>query len=58
MSSSCQGILPEISVRGGEIDILHSKSNKELKDDYLVVSGEWHDGLCCPIMVGTPGRVF
>ena len=33
------------------------KSNKGLKDDYLVVSGEWHDGLHCPIMAGTPGGI-
>ena len=25
------------------------KSNKGMKDDYLLVSGEWHDGLHCPI---------
>ena len=25
------------------------KSNKDLKDDYLVASEEWHDGLYCPI---------
>ena len=24
------------------------KSNKEMKDDYLIVSGPWHDGLPCP----------
>jgi len=33
------------------------KSNKDLKDDYLVISGEWHDGLHCPVRVGTPGGV-
>ena len=31
------------------------KSNKGLKDDYLVIFGEWHDRLHCPIRVGTPG---
>ena len=31
------------------------KSNKGLKDDHLIVSGAWHDGLHCPIRVGTPG---
>ena len=31
------------------------KSNKGLKDDYLVISGEWHDGLRCLVSVGTPG---
>ena len=33
------------------------KSNKGLKDDYLVVSGEWHDGLHCPVRTGIPGGV-
>ena len=33
------------------------KSNKGLKDDYLVVFGEWHDGLHCPVRAGTPGGV-
>ena len=33
------------------------KSNKGLKDDYLVVAGEWHDGLHCPIRVGKPSGV-
>ena len=23
------------------------KSNKGMKDDYLIASGEWHDGLHC-----------
>lgn len=31
------------------------KSNKGMKDDYLVVSGEWHDGLHCPTRPGEPG---
>ena len=33
------------------------KSNKGLKDDYLVISEEWHDGFHCPIRAGTPGEV-
>ena len=33
------------------------KSNKSLKDDYLVVSGEWHDGLHCPVRAGKPSGV-
>ena len=31
------------------------KSNKGLKDNYLVVSREWHDGFHCPVRAGTPG---
>ena len=30
------------------------KSNKGLKDDHLIVSGAWHDGLHCPVRAGTP----
>ena len=26
----------------------HPKSNKGMKDDYLITSGAWHDGLHCP----------
>ena len=33
------------------------KSNKGLKDDYLVASGEWHDDLHCPVRVGKSGGV-
>ena len=33
------------------------KSNKSLKDDYLVVSGEWHDGLHSPVRAGKPSGV-
>ena len=33
------------------------KSNKGLKDDYLVISGEWHDGLHCLVRAGKPGGV-
>ena len=34
------------------------KSNKGSKDDYLVISGEWHDGLHCPVRAGTPGGIL
>ena len=34
------------------------KSNKGLKDDYLVISGEWHNGLHCLVRAGTPGGVL
>ena len=30
-------------------------SNKNLKEDFLIFSGEWHDGLPCPTVEGTPG---
>ena len=33
------------------------KSNKGMKDDYLIVSGEWTDGLHCPTRAGDPGGV-
>ena len=31
------------------------KSNKGMKDDYLILSGPWSDGLACPTKAGTPG---
>ena len=33
------------------------KSNKGMKDDYLIASGEWHDGFHCPTQEGEPGGV-
>ena len=33
------------------------KSNKGLKDDYLVAFGEWYDGLHCPIWAEKLGGV-
>ena len=30
-------------------------SNKGLKDDFLIFSRQWHDGLPCPVKEGTPG---
>ena len=33
------------------------KSNKGMKDDYLMVSGAWHDGLHCPVREGEPGGI-
>ena len=31
-------------------------SNKGLKEDFLIFSRNWHDGLPCPVKEGTPGR--
>ena len=33
------------------------KSNKGMKDDYLIASGVWHDGLPCPVREGEPGGI-
>ena len=33
------------------------KSNKGMKDDYLIASREWHDGLHCPTWEGEPSGV-
>jgi len=30
-------------------------ANKGLKNDFLIISGEWHDGLPCPMREGKPG---
>ena len=30
-------------------------SNKGLNDDFLIFSGQWHDGLPCPVKEGTLG---
>ena len=31
------------------------KSNKGMKDDYLILSGPWSDGLACSTKLGKPG---
>ena len=33
------------------------KSNKGMKDDFLIVSGPWSDSLPCPTTLGEPGGV-
>ena len=33
------------------------KSNKGMKDDFLIISGPWSDGLPCPTKLGEPGGV-
>ena len=30
-------------------------SNKGLKEDFLIFSRQWHDGLPCPVKEGEPG---
>ena len=34
------------------------KSNKGMKDDYLIASEEWNDGLHYPTQSGKPGGVL
>ena len=33
----------------------NSKSNKGMKDDYLILLEPWSDGLACPTKLGKPG---
>ena len=33
------------------------KSNKGMKNDYLITSKAWHDGLHCPVQEGVPSGV-
>ena len=33
------------------------KSNKGMKDDFLIISSPWSDGLPCPTKLGEPGGV-
>ena len=33
------------------------KSNKDMKDDFLIASSEWHDGFHCLTQEGVPGGV-
>ena len=33
------------------------KSNKGMKDDYLISFGKWHDGFHCLTQEGEPGGV-
>ena len=30
-------------------------SDQELNEDFLIFSGQWHDGLSCLVKEGTPG---
>ena len=34
------------------------ESNKGMNKDYLIISGEWHDGLHCPMKERTPGGML
>ena len=49
-----------IKSRSDEVRLISClpKSNKGMKDDYLVVSGGWHDGFHYPVRAGIPGGVF
>ena len=44
--------------RSGEVRLISClpKSNKSLKDDLLIVSGLWHDGIHCPVRAGKSGE--
>jgi len=33
-------------------------TNKGMDQDFMIVSGEWHDGLHCPTREGKPGGVL
>ena len=33
------------------------KSNKGMKDNYLIASEAWHDGIPCPTQPGEPGGI-
>ena len=33
------------------------KSNKRMKDDYLIALGPWHDSLHCPVQEKEPGGI-
>ena len=33
------------------------KSNKGMKNDYLIASGLWHNSLLCPTQLGKPGGI-
>ena len=34
------------------------KSNKGMKDDFIIVLGEWLDGLHCPTQEGAPNGIL
>ena len=53
----CLNELYYLKSRSGEVRLISClpKSNKGLKDDYLIVSGAWHDGLRCPVRAGALG---
>ena len=48
-----------LNSRSSEVRLISClpKSNKGMKDDFLIVSGEWHDGLHRPTQEGALGGV-
>ena len=53
-----QGYYPKS--RNPEVRLIQClpESNKGLNKDFLIVSGEWHDGLPCPTRAGQLGGVL
>ena len=51
------GDLYYLKSRSDEVRLISCllKSNKGLKDDLLIASGPWHDGINCPVRAGKPG---
>ena len=45
-------------LKGQEYYLKTSYSNKDMNKDFLIVSGEWHDGLPCLTREGTPCGVL
>ena len=53
-----QGYYPKSRYPEVRLIQCHPESNKGLNKDFLIVSGEWHDGLPCPTRAGQPGGVL
>ena len=48
-----------MKMRENRVRLIHClpESNKGLNKDFLIISGECHDGLPCPMVEGEPGGV-